>query len=119
MIMDPAAVTRLQEMGGPALVRTLVRLVLEELPSRLACVEAAVKAHDPAELAPAAHSLISTTGNFGAFQVSELARRIELAAPAGDWRALGADAAELVTLTRQFLQELEAVRMQVDEDTRG
>jgi HPt (histidine-containing phosphotransfer) domain-containing protein len=119
MIMDPAAVTRLQEMGGPALVRTLVRLVLEELPSRLARVEAAVKAHDPAELAPAAHSLISTTGNFGAFQVSELARRIELAAPAGDWRALGADAAELVTLTRQFLQELEAVRMQVDEDTRG
>ena len=119
MIMDPAAVTRLQEIGGPALVRTLVRLVLEELPSRLARVEAAVQAHDPAELAPAAHSLISTTGNFGAFQVSELARRIELAAPAGDWRALGADAAELVTLTRQFLQELEAVRMQVDEDTRG
>jgi HPt (histidine-containing phosphotransfer) domain-containing protein len=119
MIMDPAAVTRLQEMGGPALVRTLVRLVLEELPSRLARVEAAVQAHDPAELAPAAHSLISTTGNFGAFQVSELARRIELAAPAGDWRALGADAAELVTLTRQFLQDLEAVRMQVDEDTRG
>lgn len=114
MIMDPAAVTRLQEIGGPALVGTLVRLVLEELPSRLARVEAAVVARDAAELAPAAHSLISTTGNFGAFQVSELARRIELAAPAGDWEALGADAANLMTLTRQFLQELEEVRMQVD-----
>jgi len=119
MIMDPAAVTRLQEIGGPALVRTLVRLVLEELPSRLARVEAAVVARDAAELAPAAHSLISTTGNFGAFQVSELARRIELAAPAGDWEALGADAANLMTLTRQFLQELEEVRMQVDGDARG
>jgi HPt (histidine-containing phosphotransfer) domain-containing protein len=114
MIMDPAAVARLQEMGGPALVRTLVRLVLEELPARLDRVEAAVATRDAAELAPAAHSLISTTGNFGAFQVSELARRIELAAPAGDWDTLRADAAELVALSRQFLQELEEVRMQVD-----
>jgi HPt (histidine-containing phosphotransfer) domain-containing protein len=114
MIMDPAAVARLQEMGGPALVRTLVRLVLEELPARIARIEAAVAARDATELAPAAHSLISTTGNFGAFQVSELARRIELAAPAAEWETLGADAAELVTLTRQFLQELEEVRMQAD-----
>jgi HPt (histidine-containing phosphotransfer) domain-containing protein len=114
MIMDPAAVERLQEIGGPVLVRTLVRLVLEELPARLARVEAAVAARDAAELAPAAHSLISTTGNFGAFQVSELARRIELAAPAAQWDTLSADAAELVMLCRQFLQELEEVRMQVD-----
>ena len=114
MIMDTAAVARLQEIGGPALVRTLVRLVLEELPGRLARVEAAVAAHDAAGLAPAAHSLISTTGNFGAFQVSELARRIELAAPAAQWETLTADAAGLVTLTRQFLQELEEVRMRVD-----
>lgn len=114
MIMDPAAVTRLQEMGGPALVRTLVRLVLEELPSRLARIEAAVAARDEAELAPAAHSLISTTGNFGAFQLSELARRIELAAPAAHWDTLRADAAEVVSLARQFLHELEEVRMRVD-----
>ncbi len=114
MIMDPAAVARLQEIGGPALVRTLVRLVLEELPGRLARVEAAVAARDAAALAPAAHSLISTTGNFGAFQVSELARRIELAAPAAEWDALRNDTAELVALTRQFLQELEEVRMQVE-----
>ena len=114
MIMDPAAVTRLQEIGGPALVRTLVRLVLEELPSRLARIEAAVAARDAAELAPAAHSLISTTGNFGAFQVSELARRIELTAPAAHWDTLRADAAELVSLTRQFLHELEEVRVNVD-----
>lgn len=114
MIMDPAAVTRLQEIGGPALVRTLVRLVLEELPSRLARIEAAVAARDAAELAPAAHSLISTTGNFGAFQVSELARRIELTAPAAHWDTLRADAAELVSLARQFLHELEEVRVNVD-----
>lgn len=119
MIMDPAAVARLQEIGGPALVRTLVRLVLEELPSRLARIEAAVAARDAAELAPAAHSLISTTGNFGAFQVSELARRIELAAPDGRWDALSAEAAQLVALARQFLQELEEVRMSVDGDASG
>jgi HPt (histidine-containing phosphotransfer) domain-containing protein len=119
MIMDPAAITRLEEIGGVQLVRTLATLVLDELPARLARVEAAVASHDAAELAPAAHSLISTTGNFGAFAVSELARRIEIASPAEEWDGLARDAAQLGTLTRAFLTELEGVRMSLGNHGHG
>ncbi len=111
MIMDPDAIARLEAIGGHGLVRSLVVLVLDELPGRLARLEAAAAARDAEALAPAAHSLISTTGNFGAFEVSELARRIELAAPVQAWDQLSADVARLADLSHQFLTELEGVRM--------
>lgn len=109
MVMDPTAVQRLREIGGPELVRNLVTLVLEELPPRLARVHEAVRTRDAAALAPAAHSLVSSTGNFGAFELAELARQIEIAAPAADWERLAGDVARLDTLTRTFLEELTAV----------
>lgn len=115
MVLDPAAVTRLEAIGGAALVRTLATLVLEEMPARVARVEVAVRTQDASALAPAAHSLISTTGNFGAFELSELARRIELAAPVADWPTLAQDSAQLRTLADTFLQELEQVRRSAAE----
>jgi HPt (histidine-containing phosphotransfer) domain-containing protein len=119
MIMDPAAIARLEEIGGRPLVRTLVALVLEELPSRLERVRAAVASRDAGALGPAAHSLISTTGNFGAFDVSELARQIEIASPSADWDVLVRDAARLALLTQEFLTELEEVRMAFEDGTGG
>jgi HPt (histidine-containing phosphotransfer) domain-containing protein len=115
MVMDPAAVRRLHAIGGATLIHTLATLVLEEMPARVARLEAAIRATDPAALAAAAHSLISTTGNFGAFELFELARRVELAAPAADWPALGHDAARLRELADAFLQELEQVRRDAAE----
>jgi HPt (histidine-containing phosphotransfer) domain-containing protein len=119
MIMDPAAIARLEEIGGRPLVRTLVALVLEELPSRLERVQAAVASRDTGALGPAAHSLISTTGNFGAFEVSELARQIEIASPSADWDVLVRDAARLALLTQEFLTELEGVRMAFEDGPGG
>ena len=108
--MDPAAVQRLEEIGGSALVITLVTLVLEELPPRLARVHAAIQAEDRAALAPAAHSLISSTGNFGAFELAELARRIEVSSAGAPWHTLAGDAAQLDALAQEFLAELAAIR---------
>jgi HPt (histidine-containing phosphotransfer) domain-containing protein len=115
--MDPVAVQRLEEIGGRALVATLVTLVLEELPPRLARVHAAIQAEDRAALGPAAHSLISSTGNFGAFGLADLARRIEIASPDAPWGTLAENAAELDTLAREFLAELEQVRHRNEEPT--
>lgn len=105
-IMDPTAVRRLEEIGGSTLVITLVALVLEELPPRLARVHAAIAAEDRAALGPAAHSLISSTGNFGAFELADLARGIEIASADAAWATLAENAARLDDMTQEFLREL-------------
>lgn len=119
MIMDPSAMERIESIGGKSLLRTLVVLVLEELPGRLTRLEAAVAARDASALGPAAHSLISTTGNFGAFALSELARQIEVASATPDWDAISRDATRLAGLARAFTSELEEVRMSLGSGDHG
>lgn len=119
MIMDPSAIGRIEKIGGKPLLRTLVTLVLEELPGRLRRLEAAVVARDASALGPAAHSLISSTGNFGAFELSELARQIEIASGAPDWEAISRDAIRLAGLASEFISELEEVRVSLGSGANG
>lgn len=110
MKLDPSAIARLEEIGGPALVRGLIDLVLQELPSRVARIHEAVGRRDPGELGSAAHSLVSTTGNFGAFELADLARQTERSAPGADWPRLERLAAEIEVLAQEFLAHLAAER---------
>ncbi len=106
MTIDESQVVRLEEIGGPALVVNLIDIVLQELPGRLAGVHSALAGRDHAALGSAAHSVVSGTGHFGAFGLSDLAREIELAAPRGDWPALAESVARLEALTATFLAYL-------------
>ena len=75
--LDPAALTRLQNLGGPAFVRQMIDLYLEYAPGRIAAAQAALAAGDLPALEQAVHPLRSGSGNLGARAVVELAQRIE------------------------------------------
>ena len=118
-IMDPAAVARLEAIGGRNLVRSLAGLVREELPPRLARLEEARARRDAAALGAAAHALVSATGNFGAWALAELARSVEQRAPQAEWDKLDADVARLPESGEQFLAELAQFGAPVPEEEHG
>ena len=118
-IMDPAAVTRLEAIGGKGLVQSLAALVMEELPPRLQRLEEARARRDSAALGPAAHALVSATGNFGAWSLAELARSVEQRAPDANWEALDADVARLQESGERFLAELAELGDAAPEESRG
>jgi len=86
--LDPAAITRLERLGGPPFAAHLVDLFLREAPPKVAAIRAALDARDADAVAYWAHGLISTSGNLGATRVWELVRQIEAAALAGRWEPL-------------------------------
>jgi signal transduction histidine kinase/CheY-like chemotaxis protein/HPt (histidine-containing phosphotransfer) domain-containing protein len=61
-----------------------VEVFLEDAAERLAQIDAAMTAGDVADCCRAAHALISMAGTFGAMRMSAIARRLEVAAKAGD-----------------------------------
>ena len=86
--LDPAAITRLERLGGPPFVARMLDLFLRDAPPKVAAIRAALDAYDSDAVAYWAHGLISTSGNLGATRVSELVRQIEQAALAGRWEPL-------------------------------
>ena len=78
----------------------LVRVYLEDTPKSIALLEKAAGSADNQGLIAPAHSLKSTSANLGALSLSELAKRLEHGARAGD---LGNEAPLLVAeLARTF-----------------
>ena len=80
--IDPAGLQRLNRMGGPAFIRKMIDLFLEEAPERLTAARRAEEAGDLVALAAAAHSLKSSAQNFGASRLSNVAAKIEAQARA-------------------------------------
>jgi hypothetical protein len=103
MTIDESQVVRLEEIGGPRLVVSLIDIVLQELPARVAGMRAALLVQDRQTLGAAAHSVVSGTGHFGAFGLSDLARETELASAAGDWLLLADAVARIEAHTDDFL----------------
>ncbi len=87
---DPAALARVQRIGGVALVRQLVETFLAHAPTRLDDVRAGSAAGDWAAVGRAAHALRGSAGNLGALGLMDAAGRLETAC------AAGAGSAELV-----------------------
>ncbi len=86
--LDPAAITRLERLGGPPFVARMVDLFLRDAPPKVAAIRASLDARDADAVAYWAHGLISSSGNLGATRVWELVRQIERAALAGRWEPL-------------------------------
>ena len=105
-MIDESQVERLEEIGGAALVVSLIDIVLQELPARIAGVRAALLGQDRERLGSAAHSVVSSTGHFGAFGLSDVARETELAAAQSDWPTLAESVGRLEGLAEDFLAYL-------------
>ena len=83
-IIDPAALERLEKWGGPSLSNEIVQLFLENGPTRMDEIRAAVDGEDLDTPERGAHSLKSSAANVGAQHVQRVASEVELAASGGD-----------------------------------
>lgn len=106
---DPAALARVQRLGGNGLVRQLVAVFLEHAPTRVSAARAAQASGDLPALARAAHALRGSAGNVGATTLAHAARRLEEAAERADSAAtpdLVADLAAAFEAARLHLQQV-------------
>lgn len=85
---DPAALERLERIGGATLVVRILAIYLRDAPLRLGEAREALVARDRVGLAAAAHGLISTAANVGAMELSETVRALERAARTAPWEEL-------------------------------
>ena len=83
-IIEGAALDRLDEWGGPALVGQMIRLFLEKSPERLEMVRAALADAPGDEAERGAHQLKSAAANLGAVRIQALAADVEAAAREGE-----------------------------------
>jgi HPt (histidine-containing phosphotransfer) domain-containing protein len=74
---NPVAIQRLLEAGGPALLKQMIGLFLQNTPLRIAAAVAGEKAGDWLAVERAAHSMKSSAGYLGFPGLSEQAARIE------------------------------------------
>lgn len=111
-IVDQAALTRLQGIGGNKLVVQMIRLYLENAAERLRQIEAGLTpGGDPSDAEAGAHSLKSSAANVGAAQVRATATAMETAAQRGEWDRVRA-------LREPLRQALERAAARLDELSR-
>ena len=82
-LIDREALQRLQEWGGPKLVREMIRLFLDNSPERLGQIQLGFERQELNAVERAAHSLKSSSANVGALELSRLAQQLEDLAEAG------------------------------------
>ena len=83
-ILDRAVIEELQETMGEDFAEELITTFLQEAPGMLADLEAAEKAGDAEAFRRAAHSIKSNAATFGANQLADAARVLELEGPQPD-----------------------------------
>ena len=98
-IIDPEAQARLQEWGGAKLLSQMIRLVLENAPTRMDQIRKGLGEGNVRETERGVHSLKSSAANVGAMKVSRLAARMEELAAGGD---LGSVAGLMSELEREY-----------------
>ena len=98
-IIDPQAQARLQEWGGPKLLNQMIRLFLENAPTRLDQVRKGLSEGNVRDAERGVHSLKSSAANVGAMKLSRLAARMEELASGGD---LGSVAGLMPSLEGEF-----------------
>jgi len=89
VVLDPAALARLREWGGEKLLSQMIRLFLENSPSRMDQIRAGARqGGDIGEAEQGAHSLKSSAANLGAEELRGLAAAMEGHAADGDHAAV-------------------------------
>lgn len=86
--LDPAALERLRQWGGAKLLSQMVRLFLENGPTRLEQIRTGVQGDALGDAERGAHSLKSSAANVGATALSRIAARMEDLASQGDRAAV-------------------------------
>ena len=76
-VIDPDAIARLQEWGGPELVGKMIQLFLENAPERLDLIRTGLETGDFDVAERGAHSLKSSSGNVGARELHLAAAEME------------------------------------------
>ena len=81
--IDPAVFETLKEAVGEDFIGELIETYLNDAPTLIAEIRRNLKEGNADTLRRVAHSLKSNSGNFGATQVVELAKALEMAAKSG------------------------------------
>ncbi|NKB53945.1 MAG: histidine kinase [Rhizobiaceae bacterium] len=76
--IDLSVFTELQDAAGADFIEELVSTFLEETPGILSELKTAAQSNDQDQFRRAAHSIKSNASTFGAVQLAELAREMEL-----------------------------------------
>ncbi len=108
--LDEQVIERLKELGGDGFLAELLDLFAENAPVKLQEALDADKQGDLTQLERAVHSLKSSAGNLGAFQLMELCNRIELLATEGQADQVSPLVAELQAAYERVDSRLKAIR---------
>ncbi len=108
VVIDPQAHARLEEGGGTVLVTQMIRLFLENAPTRLDQIRKGLSEGGIAEAERGVHSLKSSAGNVGAVTVRRIATEMEERAGDGDAAALSALFPDLEAAFAQAQEQLAA-----------
>ncbi len=112
-ILDPAALERLEEWGGPGLSKEIVQLFLDHGPVRMDQIRGAMDSEDLEAPERGAHSLKSSAANVGAHHVHKVASEVELAASGGDLQRV----CELIpNLEEAYTQATRELQVIVEEE---
>ena len=98
--------------GDEQLMAEVIRMFLEDCPTRMAAIRQAVEEKSPASIRSAAHALKGAAGNLGAnglFEAAGILERVgaESRIDAADaaWRRLSAEAANALAVLRTEISE--------------
>jgi HPt (histidine-containing phosphotransfer) domain-containing protein len=108
-VLDPTALETLLELvgGEPALLGELIDSFLEEAPTLVDTLRQGLEQEDAAELRRAAHTIKSSSNDFGATTLAKLCQKLEAMSKAGTLDG----AAELVA---QVEDEYEQTRVALE-----
>jgi CheY-like chemotaxis protein len=111
-VLDPTALETLLEIvgGEPALLRELIDSFLEEAPPLVGTLRQALEQGDAAELRRAAHTIKSSSNDFGATTLAELCQELETMGKAGTLDGAAELVAQVEHEYEQVRAALEAVR---------
>lgn len=88
IILNQTTIENLKALGGDELLHELIDLFLEHSPGLLSNISNGQSTSDWDQVSRAAHSLKSSAGNIGAFQLQAVASNIEQAANKSDGPAI-------------------------------
>jgi HPt (histidine-containing phosphotransfer) domain-containing protein len=114
-VLDPSALETLLEVvgGEPALLGELIDSFLEETPPLLNNLRQALGQGDAAELRRAAHTIKSSSNDFGATTLAELCQELETMGKAGTLDRAAEVVAQAEKEYEQVRVKLEAVRSEL------
>ena len=108
-ILNPKAAATLREWGGDKLLGQMVRLFLENSPTRMEQIRSGVEEGDLKEAERAAHSLKSSAANLGAEELRTLAADMERMAGTRDPESVRSLLGSLNTAYDNAITALETV----------